>query len=232
MSIEGLRNIIHREVQRFLDRRTRRVPCIVDSYNGNTHTVKVKLQPEGVLSGWMQIQTAQVGLLVAPNIGDPGWIEFHENDRRAGVFVASNHNNNKPPPKVINAGELYYEPPAGGGSSLYYKNDGSIATVDKAGSATLMDGAGNVSASAPTKITLQAPVIVLDGTVWFAGTSYGPNGAGQITIGVPINQTAGGITTAGGVAASGDVTAGSISLSNHKHGGVQAGGSETGPPTG
>ncbi len=42
----------------------------------------------------------------------------------------------------------------------------------------------------------------------------------------------GNITLTGSLVASGDVKAGSISLENHVHGGVQAGGSNTGPPTG
>jgi hypothetical protein len=159
MSIEALRNNQHAEAQRVFDRRTRRTPCKVDSYDGNTHRVKVTLRPEGTLSGWMQIQTAQVGLLIAPNIGDPGWIEFHENDRRAGVFVASNHNNKSPPPKVINAGEFYYQ--NGAGSSVYFKQDGSVTLVDKAGTTIKGDGAGNASVLAGTAVTVIAPEINL-----------------------------------------------------------------------
>jgi phage baseplate assembly protein gpV len=159
MSIEAFRNIIHREVQRFLDRRTRRTPCIVDSYNGATHTVKVRLQPEDTLTGWMQIQTAQVGLLIAPNIGDPGWIEFHENDRRAGVFVASNHNNNVPPPQAIEAGEFFYKGKSG--SSVYYKADGSITSTDKAGTIIASDGTGNATVTASMAVTVNAPAINL-----------------------------------------------------------------------
>jgi hypothetical protein len=174
--IEAFRNFIHREVQRFLDRRTRRTPCIVDSYSGVTHTVKVKLRPEGTLTGWMQIQTAQVGLLIAPNIGDPGWIEFHENDRRAGVFVASNHNNNSPPPQTIEAGEFFYRNAKG--QTFYAKNDGSITTSDGAGASIAMkagvvtatdkantvfelDGQGDASVTATTTVTVKAPTINL-----------------------------------------------------------------------
>jgi phage baseplate assembly protein V len=224
VSIEALRNIIHREVQRFLDRRTRRVPCIVDSYNPSQHTVKVKLQPEGTLTGWLQIETAQVGLQIAPNIGDPGWLEFHEADRRAAVFVGSNHNDLNPPPKEIQAGEAYYQNKSG--SSVYFKGDGSITATDKSGSSYAMDGTGNVAVTGETKITLDAPVIVLDGAIWVEGTLTGVNGAGSISIGVPINQTAGSFNT------SGDVVARSISLTNHVHSGVEPGASDTGPATG
>lgn len=40
----------------------------------------------------------------------------------------------------------------------------------------------------------------------------------------------GDVTLTGSLTASGDVVAGSVSLQNHKHGGVQAGGSQTGGP--
>lgn len=176
MHIEALRNFIHREVLRVLDRRTRRVPCIVDSYNGATHTVKVRLQPEDTLSGWYQIQTLQVGLLAAPKIGSPGWIEFHENDRRAGVFVAAVHNNTAPPPLQIEAGELFYQGEQG--QTIYVKSDGSITTsdgagasnkmqngivtaTDKAGSTAILDGTGSIDLTASNDLTLTAGTIQL-----------------------------------------------------------------------
>jgi len=159
VSIEALRNIIHREVQRVLDRRTRRTPCIVDGYNGATHTVKVRLQPENTLTGWMQIEEPQAGELHAPNNGDFGWIEFHENDRRAGTFVAAVHNNNAPPPKQIIAGEYYKQ--MSSGQSIYFKNDGSITLTDKAGTIIASDGAGNATVTASIAVTVKAPAINL-----------------------------------------------------------------------
>jgi phage baseplate assembly protein gpV len=212
MNIEALRNIFHREAQRVLDRRTRRVPCVVDSYNGQNHTVKVKLRPEGTLSGWMQIETAQVGLVIAPNIGDPGWIEFHENDRRAGVFVASNHNNNKPPPKQINAGEFYYQNAKG--QWIYVKNDGSITSADGAGASLAMQD-GKLTATDKANSTL-----ILNGDNTASLTASG---------GLTINAN---VAVNGSVTATQDVKAGSISLQDHVHGGVQGGAGDTGPPTG
>ncbi|MBV9984497.1 phage baseplate assembly protein V [Bradyrhizobium sp.] len=157
--LEGLRNFIHQEIQRALDRRMRRLPCIVSAYNPSQHTVKVKLQPSGTETGWTQIEAPQVGWMVAPNIGDPGWLEFHEADRRAAVFVGSNHNDSFPPPQQIAAGEWFYKNKAG--QSLYFKQDGSITATDKAGSTYQLDGTGNVAVTAKTQVTVTAPAINL-----------------------------------------------------------------------
>jgi phage baseplate assembly protein gpV len=159
MSIEGYRNQQHREALRVVARITRRVPCLVASYDGDQHRVKVQRQPEGTLTGWLQIQTAQIGLMIAPNIGDPGWLEFHDGDPRAAVFVGSNHNDLNPPPIAIQAGEAYYQNKFG--FSLYVKADGSATATDKAGTTFELDGAGNATVTATTAVTVHAPTINL-----------------------------------------------------------------------
>lgn len=148
---EALRNLVHLEVLRVLDRRMRRVPGIVTGYDPDSFTVKVALQPSGTLTGWIQIEQLQTGngfgVQVAPNIGDPGWVEFHENDRRAGVFVGA-ASNEKFPPVPIQAGEMLFK--AKWGQSIYLKDDGSVTAVDgaggslvlKSGVATLVDAGG------------------------------------------------------------------------------------------
>jgi uncharacterized protein involved in type VI secretion and phage assembly len=173
--IEGLRNFIHQEVQRFLDRRMRKTPCQVTGYRGDIHAVKVMYRPSQTLSGWVQIETDQVGSLIAPNIGDPGWIDFHEDDRRAPVFVGSNHNDLFPPAQQINAGERFFRV---FGSTFYQKNDGSveisdsggatwvlrdgaITSTDKVGTIIATDGAGNANVTAMTAVTVNAPAINL-----------------------------------------------------------------------
>lgn len=78
------------------------------------------------------------------------------------------------------------------------------------------------------KITLQAPIIVLDGAVQITGAMNGASGTGAISIGSVINSTANINTTANVSGA--DVLAGGKSGKNHVHGGVQSGGSNTGAP--
>lgn len=161
---EGLINLIHREVARVLDRRTRRIPAIVDSWDGNTYSVKVKFQPEGTLSGWIPMETTQAskgnsGHHIAPNINDHGWVEFHEDDREAAIFVAATFND-KFPPFNIAAGEHYYKQP-NTGATYYFKNDGSVTVTDKAGNSIVMNGTDT--------ITVTAPNIVLNGSVTLGG---------------------------------------------------------------
>lgn len=175
MNFEALRNLIHREVLRVLDRRTRPMPCVVDAYDPSTFTVKVKLQPSGTLTGWVQLKQAATGDgfgdQAAPNIGDPGWLTFHENDPRAPVFEGT-VSNALFPAVPIQAGERLIK--MKWGQSLYFKNDGSVTVLDgtgaslamkagqitatdKAGSTAVMDGAGNITLTATVALTVKAP---------------------------------------------------------------------------
>ena len=52
--------------------------------------------------------------------------------------------------------------------------------------------------------------------------------SGAVTLDAPTVSCTGNVNVSGNVQANGDVKAGSISLRNHKHGGVQVGGSTTG----
>lgn len=215
--IEGLRNIIHREVQRVLDRRIRRMPGIVDAYNPSQHAVKLKLQPSGTLTGWVQIETDQVGLLIAPSIGDPGWLEFHESDRRAAVFVGSNHNDSFPPPQEIAAGDWFYQNKSG--SKLYFKADGSVTATDKDGSTIVLDGAGSIA------LTPTAGTVTVNGNLVVTESFNVQNTQG---VPHPCNVT-GNINLTGAIDATGDVVGAGHSLAGHIH---LAPGGDTGPPIG
>jgi phage baseplate assembly protein gpV len=148
---ERLLNLVRREVERALARRARRVPGIVDSYDPDRHAVKVKLQPEGVLTGWLDIETLQIGdqcgVLIAPNIGDTGWVEFHEDDFNAGIFVGGSFND-RFKPAAIAAGEMLLKHKSG--SSLYFKEDGTVTVTDQAGSKVVLDGQGTANVFAET----------------------------------------------------------------------------------
>lgn len=62
---------------------------IVDSYNPDTYSVKVKLQPDDTITGWLPILSAWVGnewgMFCPPAIGDSVQVEFLDGDIDAGV---------------------------------------------------------------------------------------------------------------------------------------------------
>lgn len=193
---EGLVNLIHREVLRVLNRSARRTPCIIDSWDAATHSVRVRFQPEDTLSGLIPVQTAQAGsqfgLHIAPNINDHGWVEFHEDDREAGVFVSSMFNDNFLPVAVA-PGEYLYKHSSG--SSIYFKSDGTVTITDKGGSAIAFDGAGNITVTTSGgKVTINSDV-----TINGALTSTGNVTAGSIDLKNHIHtgvQTGPGVTGA------------------------------------
>lgn len=162
---EAFTNFIHREVHRVLSRSTRRTPCVVDSYDPTTHAVKVRLMPDSVdgedpvVTGWVSLHPLQAGNQfgwhMPPNIGDHGWVEFHEDDREAGQFVVATFNDQFSP-IAVSAGEWLYKNKWG--SLINFKADGSVTIADKAGNTVIMDGSGILTAK-----NVQGSEIVLSG---------------------------------------------------------------------
>jgi Type VI secretion system/phage-baseplate injector OB domain len=177
---EDFLNLIHREIMATMDRMTRRQPGIVDSYDPETHAVKLKLMPdsgpgeEPVITGWIPLHTMQTGNGAGwhspPNIGDPGWIEFHEFDREGGTFQQATFNDQFPPDKTVQAGENKYIHPKTK-TTIYFDNDGNITI-------TGMSGGGQDNSK-------QTIVLKQDGSTSFtdkAGQSVIMNGTDTITI--------------------------------------------------
>jgi phage baseplate assembly protein V len=105
--------------------------------------------------------------------------------------------------------------------------NGEVALYDDLGhkvhltrSGIVIDGAGHVVTVTNT------PTLRVEADLHVTGNITGDgsmNIAGGMTGG-------GGMNVTGTIAATGDVTAGAISLASHKHGGVTAGGAQTGVP--
>jgi phage baseplate assembly protein gpV len=153
---EALINLIHREALRVLHRNTRRTPVVVDSYDPKTYAAKFKLQPDSieqdVVTGWIPLHTLQSGNNFGwhspPNVGDHGWLDFHEDDREGGTFTAATFND-KFQPVQVQAGEVMYQHKTG--SQIYFKTDGTVTIKDKSGTDTIvMDGNGTVTITATT----------------------------------------------------------------------------------
>jgi hypothetical protein len=81
-----------------------------------------------------------------------------------------------------------------------------------------------ITVVSPTKVILQAPTIALNGAIVTNGVIT--DQSGTLNIASSINQTAGSIVSVG------NITAGSIDLETHVHGGVSTGSHNTGAPTG
>ena len=98
-----LTNIMRREIGRFLLRWARVKHGEVTSYDPNTNSVKVTLQPEGIPSGWLPIMTVGAstkGISVqnGPSVGDLALIHHAEGDPEAAhVFGFLHSNVNRPP---------------------------------------------------------------------------------------------------------------------------------------
>jgi len=157
---EALVNIIHREVLRVLHRNTRRTPVIVDSYDPVNYAAKFKLMPDSVdtavITGFVPLHTIQsgnnYGWHAPPNIGDHGWLDFHEDDREGGTFTGAAFNDRfKPLP--TQPGELQYQ--SIWGHVIYLRQDGSLTLKNGARS-----GAGGTAANPPAGTSQQSSVVL------------------------------------------------------------------------
>lgn len=178
--MESLVNAVVREVLRVVQRSTRETSGIVDSYDPETHAVKVKMQPEGYLSGWLPLRQGHAGngygSHMAPNINDHVSVAFHEDDRDAGTIIGAFFNDKSKPIKV-DAGEYQHQTKFG--SWFYFKKDGSFEVQDKAGASYKSDGNGVITITdkggnylkldGASTATLHAATIVLDGDVKLGG---------------------------------------------------------------
>lgn len=122
--------------------------------------------------------------------------------------------------------------PVGGDVHGQWRHGGPNAAAQVGMHVTMPSGAeltiapnGQVTLKAITQATFDTPQATFTGNVSIAGTltMSGTNGTGNI-------ETPGAIDAGGTIHADGHITSGSISLREHRHGGVQAGPSQTGLP--
>lgn len=201
---------------------------IVKSYDPSNYAVRVAIQPDGNLTGWIPVLSPWVGngwgMFCPPTAGDLVEVQFQESDHDAAMCCLRLFNDALRPVPV-QSGEFW----------LTHKN-GAYFKLTNAGAATFSDGKG-------ATITLNG-----DGTITSSATAWNHTGPVNITGNTKITGTTistGAITGQGGMAISGgsgatvagnmaitggNVTADSISLKTHTHSGVQTGSGNTGAP--
>jgi phage baseplate assembly protein gpV len=101
---------------------------LVTSYDPNTYTAKVTLQPEGVQTGWLPILSQWMGAgwgIVAPlAVNDQVFVLPQEGNAEHGVIVGRCFNDQDLPPKTAAAGEMWMVHQSG--SFLKFMADGTI----------------------------------------------------------------------------------------------------------
>jgi phage baseplate assembly protein gpV len=101
--------------------------AVVQSVDPATFTVRVSVQPEGVLTGWLPVTSAWVGagwgLACLPSTGDQVLVIWQEGDAEHGIVVGRLWSNMVQPPQAP-VGEFWLVHKTG--SFLKLHNDGSI----------------------------------------------------------------------------------------------------------
>ena len=184
---------------------------IVTSFDPNSYTAKVSLQPSGDETGWLPIASLWVGngwgLFCPPMVGDLVQVQFTDDHPGAGVVLGRLFNDDDRPVPVP-AGEFLIRHQSG--SFLRFHNDGKV----EINADTIQATADTINATATTTTVNGAFVV-----------------NGPTTLNGPITQTAtgGGSTAAhliGPVTVDHDLTANGISVNGHHHE------EHDGPPTG
>lgn len=132
---------------------------LVDSYDQNTYSCKVNLQPDNTLTGWLPILSPWVGngwgMFAPPTIGDLVEVQFIEGDIESGMLCQRFYNDSDRPLPVP-AGELWLFHKSG--AYLKFTNDGKV-TVN---SALEIDAtAPTINLTATSAVNVVAPAINL-----------------------------------------------------------------------
>lgn len=190
---------------------------IVTSYDPNTFSARVNLQPEEILTGWLPVASAWIGngwgMFAPPNIGDMVTVEFIDGRIDAGT-VTSRFYNDVDRPIAVPAGEFLLQHQTG--SLLHFKNDGSVELTSRTD--LVVTVGGNLLANVTGN---------LDATV---SGSTSVHSTGNIALHAPTVAVTGNLTVSGSAVVTGEVTGNGIHLSTHVNSGVQSGGSNSGPP--
>lgn len=166
----------------------------ITSYDPNTYTVVVQLQPDDIITGWLPIASPWIGngwgMFAAPNIGDMVAVEYINGDLQSGMIVGRYYNQQSRPLPVP-SGEFWLVHKLL--QSIKLTNDGKLAITDGHGATVTLNG---------------------DGTITSAANSWTHTGDLAVTGNVNVSKT---------LTATTDVVGGGKSLKTHIHPDPQGG---------
>lgn len=132
----------------------------ITSYDPNTYTAIVQLQPDSILTGWLQVSSPWIGngwgMFSPPNIGDLVVVEYINGDLQSGVIAGKFYNQvNLPLPAPSGEFWLFHKL----GAFFKLTNDGKLTISDGHGATITLNGDGTISIVA-TQTTITGPLHV------------------------------------------------------------------------
>lgn len=129
--------------------------ALVQSYDPNTGTAKVLLQPEGKLTGWLPVLTQWVGAgwgIHAPlQQGDQVFVVAQEGHSDHGVIVGRAHSAQALPPQGVSSQELLMRHSSG--AFIRMGTDGKITLQDPSGTKLELENNGKVKITGDLLVT-------------------------------------------------------------------------------
>ncbi len=146
---EEVRRVARREVERVLKLQLQPRMGNVVEWDPKTHRAKVELQPEGVTTNWIPVESPWIGngwgLVAAPSVGDQVKVTFPEYGSNQGVIVGRVFDQRNPPPQVdLKEGEF-----------LLVDKEGSWLALNPSTGKLRMNGQSEVNTQSPQKVTSQ-----------------------------------------------------------------------------
>lgn len=139
--IEGFMNQVRRAASEAGQSQATTRHGTISSYDPDNYAVRVELQPDGTLTGWIPLKAIWAGngwgAFFAPAIGTAVEIDFQEADGGVGSAGLSFFNDVERPLSVP-SGEFWLVHESG--ASVKLTNDGALALADGAGATIALAG--------------------------------------------------------------------------------------------
>ena len=144
--MEAIRNSMRQEAQRAAGNMGLSRVGIIDGYDPAHYSVKVRIQPENTLTGWLPLTTPWVGngwgMYAPPSLGDIVDVHYQQGSTDAG-FVQQRFFSNTVQPLAVPSGEFWLVHKSGSFFKLH--NDGSVE-VNTSGNFNITANAVNITA--------------------------------------------------------------------------------------
>jgi hypothetical protein len=158
---------------------------LIMSYEPANFSVRVALQPEGLLTGWLPLCSPWIGngwgMFAAPSVGDMVSVHFFGGDLEGG-FVEGRLYNDVDRPLTVPSAEFWLVHKSG--SSLKFTNDGTVTLHTQADLVATVGGKLNATVASDASVSVAG-----NATVSVTG-NLGATVGGNVTANVTGNVTA------------------------------------------